>query len=57
MYQNVYEDTGLTDEEMQHADERARSWAQRVNELMAVSGCDAWMALLAVSAADKETHE
>ncbi len=52
----IHRDTKLTDAEMERADERARSWAKRVNELMTVSGCGAWLAIQAVTAADEETQ-
>ncbi len=56
MQTTIHQDTGLTDEELKRADERARSWAGRVSELMAMSGCSAWMAIQAVTDADKEAR-
>ncbi len=57
MQTTIHRDTKLTDEELQRADEQARSWAKRVSDLMAASGCSAWMALKAIADADEETHE
>ncbi len=53
----VHQDTGLTPKEQVERTERARTFYRRVNELMTMSGCGVWLAIQAVTAADKEHHD
>ena len=48
--------TGLTDEELRHADEATRRWYRRVLTLVNDTGCTMELAIAAVQAVDAETN-
>ncbi len=53
MQTTLNQDTGLTDAQLQAADERTRAWYLRVLLLMNESGCDIRTAIAAIELADR----
>jgi len=53
MQTTLNQDTGLTDAQLQAADERTRAWYRRVLLLMNESGCDSRTAIAASELADR----